>query len=155
MVVCWRRALDLDPITAALVLTSAALHPLWYALVKRDPDPDAAFVGLNAGFALLALGHAGLRRVDLIAGLGAWPLLLVSAAGQIAYGLAIVGVLKRGDLSAYYPIIRASPLAIVAPSASSRWASATGSCGWPASGWCSPAPSPSSTAGAPGSCLSP
>jgi len=104
----------MDPLTAALVLASAVLHPLWYALVKRDPDPDAAFVGLNVAVTLVALGHAALRGVPLRAGLAVWPLLLVSAAGQIAYGLAIVGVLKRGDLSAYYPIIRASPLAIVA-----------------------------------------
>src|SRR3972149_1785959 len=45
----------MDPFTAALVLASAALHPLWYALVKRDPDPHAAFIGLNAGLALIAL----------------------------------------------------------------------------------------------------
>jgi len=104
----------MDPLAAALVLASAVLHPLWYALLKRDPDPDAAFVGLNVAVTLIAICHAGLRGVALIAGLVVWPLLLVSAAGQIAYGLAIVGVLKRGDLSAYYPIIRASPLAIVA-----------------------------------------
>jgi drug/metabolite transporter (DMT)-like permease len=104
----------MDPLAAALVLTSAVLHPLWYALLKRDPDPDAAFVGLNVAVTLVALGHAGLRGVALTDGLAVWRLFLVSAAGQIAYGLAIVGVLKRGDLSAYYPIIRASPLAIVA-----------------------------------------
>src|SRR5262245_50782795 len=104
----------MDPLAAALVLTSAVLHPLWYALLKRDPDPDAAFVGLNVGVTLVALGHAALGGVALTGGLVVWPLYLVSAAGQIAYGLAVVGVLKRGDLSAYHPIIRASPLAIVA-----------------------------------------
>lgn len=104
----------MDPITTGLVLASAAVHPLWYALVKRDPDPNAAFVGLNAGFALLALAHALLTGVDLTAAVGAWRLLLLSAAGQLVYGLAIVLVLQRGDLSAYYPIIRSSPLAIVA-----------------------------------------
>jgi uncharacterized membrane protein len=103
----------MDPVTAALVLASAALHPLWYALVKRDPDPNAAFVGLNAVFAVIALGHAGLRGADLPAALGAWPLLLLSALGQLVYGLSIVLVLRRGDLSTYYPIIRSSPLAIV------------------------------------------
>ena len=91
----------MDPITAGLALASAALHPLWYALVKRDPDPDAAFVGLNAVFALIALAHAGLAGVDLTAAFGAWPLLLLSALGQVVYGLAVVLVLQRGDLSAY------------------------------------------------------
>src|SRR3972149_6196316 len=104
----------MDPFTAALVLASAAPHPLWYALVKRDPDPDAAFIGRNAGLALIAFVHALLRGVPLGSALGAWPLLLVSVCAQIAYGLAIVLVLKRGDLSAYYPAPRPSPLAIVA-----------------------------------------
>jgi drug/metabolite transporter (DMT)-like permease len=105
----------MDPLTAALVLASAALHPLWYALVKRDPDPNAAFVGLNAVFAAIALGHAALRGAGLpAAAREAWPLLVLSAIGQLVYGLSIVLVLRRGDLSAYYPIIRSSPLAIVA-----------------------------------------
>ncbi len=104
----------MDPLTAGLVLASAGLHPLWYALVKRYPDPNAAFVGLNAGFALLALGHGWLRGADLAADRGLWPLLLLSALGQLVYGLSIVLVLRRGDLSAYYPIIRSSPVAIVA-----------------------------------------
>jgi drug/metabolite transporter (DMT)-like permease len=102
-------------LTAALVLASAALHPLWYALVKRDPDPNAAFVGLNAVFAAIALGHAALKGADLpAAARETWPLLLLSALGQLVYGLSIVLVLRRGDLSAYYPIIRSSPLGIVA-----------------------------------------
>ncbi len=103
----------MDPVTAGIVLASAALHPFWVALVKRDPDPDAAFVALNVGFTLLALGHAVAKGVDLVGALGAWPLLLLSFCGQVVYGLAIVLVLQRGDLSAYYPIIRSSPLAIV------------------------------------------
>ena len=104
----------MDPVTAALVLASAVLHPLWYALVKRDPDPNAAFVGLNAVFAAIALGHAALRGADLSAAGGVWPLLMLSALGQLVYGLSIVAVLRRADLSAYYPIIRSSPLGIVA-----------------------------------------
>jgi drug/metabolite transporter (DMT)-like permease len=99
---------------AALVVLSAVLHPVWYALVKRDPDPDAAFLAVNGGISLIALGHALALGVDLIEALAFWPLMLLSGLGQLAYGYAVVGVLKRADLSAYYPIIRSAPLAIVA-----------------------------------------
>jgi drug/metabolite transporter (DMT)-like permease len=40
-------------------------------------------------------------------------LILVSVAGQILYGTSLLTTLKRGDISAYYPIVRASPLFIV------------------------------------------
>lgn len=104
----------MEPLVAAIVVSSAVLHPVWYALVKRDPDPDGAFLAVNGGIALIALIHGLIIGVDILAALAAWPLLLMSGAGQLAYGFAVVGVLKRADLSAYYPIIRSAPLAIVA-----------------------------------------
>lgn len=104
----------MEPNVAAVVLLSALLHPVWYALVKRDPDPDGAFLAVNGGIAVIALIHGLALGVDMLGALAAWPLLLLSCAGQLAYGYAVVGVLKRGDLSAYYPIIRSAPLAIVA-----------------------------------------
>ena len=104
----------MDLVVAGLVLGSAALHPLWFALVKRDPDPEAAYLALLAVMAAIALAHAAAAGVDLVAALAAWPLILLSTASQVVYGAAVVMVLRRGDLSAYYPIIRSSPLAIVA-----------------------------------------
>jgi drug/metabolite transporter (DMT)-like permease len=104
----------MEPSVAAVVLLSAILHPVWYALVKRDPDPDGAFLAVNGGIAVIALVHGLALGVDIVGALAAWPLLLLSGVGQLAYGYAVVGVLKRGDLSAYYPIIRSAPLAIVA-----------------------------------------
>jgi len=104
----------MDPLVVALVLASAALHPVWYALVKRDPDPDAAYLAVIAGIVATSFIHALLKGVDILRALEYWPLLGLSLLGQIGYGLAVVAVLKRGDLSAYYPIIRSSPLAIVA-----------------------------------------
>ncbi len=103
----------MDPLVAGMVLASAVIHPVWYAVVKRDVDPDGAYIAVAGGIALVALVHALVEGVDLIAALAAWPLLLLSTAAQFGYGLAVVTVLKRGDLSAYYPIIRSSPLAIV------------------------------------------
>lgn len=104
----------MEPPVAAVVLASALLHPLWYALVKRDPDPDGAFMAVNGGIAVLALLHGLVLGVDFIAALEVWPLMLLSTVGQLAYGYAVVSVLKRADLSAYYPIIRSAPLALVA-----------------------------------------
>lgn len=104
----------MEPLVASVVLLSAVLHPLWYALVKRDPDPDGAFMAVNGGIAVIALIHGLVLGVDFIAALAAWPLMLLSVAGQLAYGYAVVSVLKRADLSAYYPIIRSAPLALVA-----------------------------------------
>lgn len=103
----------MDPFVAGLVLASAAIHPVWYALVKRDPDPDAAYLAVVVGITVTAFVQALIEGVDLLAALAEWPWLLISFAGQVGYGLAVVGVLKRGDLSAYYPIIRSSPVAIV------------------------------------------
>lgn len=104
----------MEPLVAAAVLVSAVLHPLWYALVKRDPDPDGAFMAVNGGIAVMALAHGLVLGVDFLGALAAWPLMLLSCAGQLAYGYAVVSVLKRADLSAYYPIIRSAPLALVA-----------------------------------------
>lgn len=104
----------MDPLVASVVLLSAVLHPLWYALVKRDPDPDGAFMAVNGAIAVFALIHGLILGVDFIGALAVWPLMLLSGAGQVAYGYAVVGVLKRADLSAYYPIIRSAPLALVA-----------------------------------------
>lgn len=104
----------MEPLVAAIVIASAVLHPLWYALVKRDPDPDGAFMAVNGGIAVIALIHGLVLGVDFIAALDVWPLMLLSGFGQLAYGYAVVSVLKRADLSAYYPIIRSAPLALVA-----------------------------------------
>jgi drug/metabolite transporter (DMT)-like permease len=41
------------------------------------------------------------------------PLIILSWCGQFLYGICLTATLRRGDLSAYYPIIRASPIFIV------------------------------------------
>ncbi|MGQ0664126.1 MAG: EamA family transporter [Pseudomonadota bacterium] len=104
----------MDASVAGLVLASAFLHPLWNALIKRDPDPGIAYLTMILGFVVLALAHALAKGVDLMAAIEAWTLVAASAACQFAYGLLVVRTMKRGDLSVYYPIIRSSPLGIVA-----------------------------------------
>ena len=103
----------MDPLVATLVLVSAALHPLWNLLVKRNPRPEGAFFVLTAQLALFGLIHALVVGADILVAWEVWPLILVSVAGQILYGTSLLTTLKRGDISAYYPIVRASPLFIV------------------------------------------
>jgi len=96
-----------------LVLTSAALHPLWNLLIKKDSNPDSAFLTMSLSIALVAGIQGVLTGADFWLTGPQWRLILISTAGQTLYSIALVATLKRGDMSAYYPIIRASPLFIV------------------------------------------
>jgi len=96
-----------------LVLLSAALHPLWNLIVKKDNDPSAAFISMSVGIALVGLIHGLIIGANFWLSADQWVLISGSAAGQLLYNLALAATLKRGDLSAYYPIIRASPVFIV------------------------------------------
>lgn len=97
----------------ALVLLSALLHPLWNALLKKGGRPESGFLVLTLLVVLLAGGHSLLAGHDLAAIRAIWPIYLVSTCGQLLYGFFLVMTLRRGDLSAYYPIIRSSPALIV------------------------------------------
>ena len=103
----------MDSVLAMLVLVSAALHPLWNALIKRDPRPEGAFLGVMVILALLGGAHSLVAGYDLLAARRVWPLIAVSWVGLMVYATSLVVTLRRGDLSAYYPIIRSSPLFIV------------------------------------------
>ena len=107
----------MEPSVAAVVLLSAALHPLWNALIKRGASPEASFMGLMVMIALLSLVTVGIIGADLMAAWKIWHLVLISAFGLVLYGSALVMTLRRGDLSIYYPIIRSSPVFIVVVSA--------------------------------------
>jgi len=107
----------MEPSVAAVVLLSAALHPLWNALIKRGASPEASFMGLMVMIALLSLVTVGIIGADLMAAWKVWHLVLISAFGLVLYGSALVMTLRRGDLSIYYPIIRSSPVFIVVVSA--------------------------------------
>ncbi|MBL4906530.1 MAG: EamA family transporter [Sneathiella sp.] len=98
---------------ALLVLLSAALHPLWNLLVKKDSEPEVAFISMAFGIMAVGLLHGLLTGANFWLGPEQWALVAASVAGQMLYGIALVATLKRGDLSAYYPVIRASPVFIV------------------------------------------
>ncbi len=104
----------MEPRIAALVLLSAFLHPLWNALIKDDPRPEGAFLSLMASFLVFASLHALAFGEDLLSVVDAWPFVLVSSLGLAIYGYFLVLTYKSGDLSIYYPIVRSTPLFIVA-----------------------------------------
>ena len=98
---------------AAMVLLSAAIHPVWNLFLKREPDTQLGYLGLTVVLAVCGLVHSLLTGSDLGAAGTVMPLIFVSWCGQILYGICLTATLTRGDLSAYYPIIRASPVFIV------------------------------------------
>ncbi|HYH38185.1 MAG TPA: hypothetical protein VD860_08195 [Azospirillum sp.] len=99
---------------AALVLLSAALHPVWNVLIKRDASPAGTFLILATTLVGIGVVQGLASGVALWPSAAVWPALLASAGGQILYGTALAFALRRGDLSAYYPVVRASPVAVVA-----------------------------------------
>lgn len=103
----------MEPTIVLLVLASAALHPVWNLLIKKNPDPQLGFLFLVATIALCALAHGLLAGVDFAAALKVLPFIGLSVCGQLLYGTCLTGTLRRGDLSAYYPIIRSSPVFVV------------------------------------------
>lgn len=98
---------------AALVLPSALLHPLWNAFIKKTGRPEGGFLILTLLLVALAAAHSMILGYDLRAASAVWPLVLISWAGQVLDGMCLVATLRRGDLSAYYPIVRSSPALII------------------------------------------
>jgi len=81
--------------------------------MKHDRLPERGYLVLGAGSACMALAHALLSGMDIFSVSAVWTVVLVSIAGQFIYGSCLVQTYRHGDLSIYYPIIRASPLFIV------------------------------------------
>lgn len=98
---------------AVMVLVSAAIHPVWNLLLKKEPDPQLAYLGLTIVLMLCAALQIAVGGADIRTGLMVLPLIALSWCGQILYGTCLTATYRRGDLSAYYPIIRASPVFIV------------------------------------------
>ncbi len=96
-----------------LVLVSAILHPMWNLLIKKNPDPQLGYLCLTILFGLSGLIHGLWAGVDFSTVFSYLPLVGVSVLGQLLYGNSLTATLKRGELSTYYPIIRASPVFVV------------------------------------------
>ena len=93
-----------------LVLVSAVMHPVWNLVIKKNPDPQLGYLFLTITMSICALAHGLVSDADFAAALTVLPLAGLSVCGQVLYGTCLTATLKRGDLSAYYPIIRSSPV---------------------------------------------
>ena len=103
----------MEPFLALVVLVSAALHPLWMALIKRDDRPERALLANMVFMGIIGGGHAWLAGYDMMAVRHVWPWMVMSWGGLVLYLTSLAMTFRRGDLSAYYPIVRSSPLFIV------------------------------------------
>jgi drug/metabolite transporter (DMT)-like permease len=93
----------MDPIVFLAVLTAAACHAGWNALLKLDAEPVVATAMVAAASGMVAVPFAfivGLPNLD------SWPYVLASVAIHIVYYLALAQAYRFGDLGQVYPIAR-------------------------------------------------
>jgi drug/metabolite transporter (DMT)-like permease len=103
----------MDPLIAVMVLVSAALHPIRDTILRSDPHPADAYLGIIVAVTVFSGTHVLLSGADLASITEVWHLLLISVSGMLIYTFFLVMTFSRGDLSIYYPITRSSPLYIV------------------------------------------
>ena len=98
---------------AGVVLLAASIHPIRDLILKGTVYPEAAYFGVILVWVVIAVVHGLVLGVDFSTGASVLPMVLISTAGLMLYYVGILMTMKTGDLSVYYPIIRASPLFIV------------------------------------------
>jgi drug/metabolite transporter (DMT)-like permease len=104
----------MDATIAALVLASAALHPIRDLIVKKIHFRESAYIGITASWILISAIHATLTQGNVYLPFSLLPMIVFSSFGLVLYYVGITVSLRQGELSVYYPIIRSSPLFIVA-----------------------------------------
>lgn len=104
----------MDITIAALVLASAALHPLRDLLVKGGLYRESAYIGITVVWIFISASHGIITNADFSMPDFVWPMIAFSTLGLVLYYVGITISLRHGELSVYYPIIRSSPLMIVA-----------------------------------------
>lgn len=94
-----------------VVLTAAALHAGWNALVKGRGDS-------TANMAAVVIGHAPLAALALALSPApardSWPYLLAGAALHLGYQIFLLSAYRLGELTHVYPIARGSAPILVA-----------------------------------------
>lgn len=100
-------------VIAAMVIASACIHPFWNVLIKGDQDRAASWWLFTVMLAVIGGVVCAVRGADVMSISAVLPLLALSTLGQYIYGLTLIRIYEKGDLSAYYPIVRASPVGVV------------------------------------------
>ncbi len=98
---------------AGVVLLAASIHPFRELILKSNAFPEAAYFGVIIVWVGIAVTHALIIGVDIASVYAVWPLVVISAFSLMFYYIGILTTMKTGDVSVYYPIIRAAPLFIV------------------------------------------
>jgi drug/metabolite transporter (DMT)-like permease len=109
------------------VLTSAACHAGWNALLKLKLEP-----ALSTALVAMASGLVALPFV-LVAGLpdpAAWPYVVASVVIHVGYYLALAEAYRQGDLGHVYPIARGSAPLVTAVVATVLLGETLGVLGW-------------------------
>lgn len=109
-----REGAAIDSFSVLLVVLSAAIHPLRDIGLKGISNPLSAYLGVCVGWIVFAGLHTLLAGRSMWLPPDVWPVAIVSALGLCGYYYGTLAALQRGPISIYYPIIRSSPLAVVA-----------------------------------------
>jgi drug/metabolite transporter (DMT)-like permease len=98
----------LQPIAVGLVLGAALLHAVWNRSLHATPDRDAALAVSGIAGALILLPATVLAFPREAVGL-----VLLSAAAETVYALALAASYRRGELAHVYPLARGTAPALV------------------------------------------
>ena len=117
----------MDALVFLAVLTAAAFHAGWNALLKLNVEPIVA--------TCLVAAASGIVVTPFAIGVGlpepvAWPYVLASVAIHIVYYLALAQAYRFGDLGQVYPIARGSAPLMTAAVASLWLGEALGPFAW-------------------------
>ncbi|TKB23771.1 MAG: EamA family transporter, partial [Mesorhizobium sp.] len=85
------------------VLSAAAMHAIWNALVKVHLDRFLSITLMTLGMgaaALLALPFVEVPKAEV------WPFILASVFFHMGYRTFLIGAYKAGDFAQTYPLAR-------------------------------------------------
>ncbi|CAM5468776.1 drug/metabolite transporter (DMT)-like permease [Aquamicrobium terrae] len=85
------------------VLSAAAMHASWNALVKVHLDRFLSVTQLTLGMAAMALAAAPFVEFPKAE---VWPWIAASVCFHMGYKLCLIGAYKAGDLAQTYPLAR-------------------------------------------------
>lgn len=100
-----------DSLATLLILSSALLHAIWNAAVKKSDDKFATVVFVTSYGGLLFIPFAAFAPFPEPA---LWGWIAASMASHLLYQLALAAALERGALTFIYPIARGTgPMLVV------------------------------------------